>query len=246
MPSFTDAFQIARKRNANRAASTKRFKEILGIIRKHNITGGLTPQAATTLLEDLGPTFVKLGQIASTHPDVLPEEYCDAFGKLRAHVAPLDADAVKEVVERELGKPIDELFSEFDDRAVGSASIAQAHRAVLRDGGDVVAVKVQRPHVVETVAEDLAIMERIVDLYNLMAPEDSKLSIAELVDELARTSRDELDFRIEARNLKRSAGDKAGPNALVGQGQQDHATRKRAWLTRQRGGDALPSAHSMT
>ena len=202
MPSFSEAFMFARKRNRSKSTG-KRFREIVDILRRHDVRSGLTPQKATEVLEELGATFVKLGQIASTHPDILPKEYCDAFGKLRAHVTPMDMDTVREVVERELAHPLEELFSEFDETAVGSASIAQVHRAVLEETGQVVAVKVQRPRVVETVTEDLAILERIVDLYDLVVPVEERLSLKELVDELVRTSSEELDFTIEAGNLER-------------------------------------------
>ena len=209
MPSFSEAFLFARRRNRGRDTS-KRFREILDIVRTHGILGeGLTPETAVTLLEELGATFVKLGQIASTHPDILPAEYCDAFAKLRADVTPMDFETVKGVVEEELEAPLGTLFSDFDEHAVGSASIAQVHRAVLAEDGTVVAVKVQRPGVVETVAEDLAIMERIVELYDLVVPSGSGISLAELLDELARTSRDELDFTIEARHLERFAENNA-------------------------------------
>lgn len=202
MSTFSEAFLFARKRHKGKG-SGKRFKEILEILRRHDVAEGLTPDKAVALLEELGATFVKLGQIASTHPDVLPKEYCDAFGKLRAHVTPMDFETVKGCVERELARPLGDVFSDFDPDPSGSASIAQVHRAVLAEDGCTVAVKVQRPGVAETVAEDLAIMERIVELYDMVAGERDRLSLKELVEELARTSRDELDFTIEAANLVR-------------------------------------------
>lgn len=204
MPSFETLMRLARARNRDKDEHTsKRFLELLEVLRKYHVRDGITPDEAVALLEDLGTTFVKLGQIASTHPDVLPREYCDAFGKLRAHAKPLDAAIVKKQIEDELGKPVDELFEEFDDTPVGSASIAQVHRAVVKDSKQVVAVKVQRPGVVEQVTDDLSIMERIVELYDLLSPSEGRISFKQLVDELVRTSRDELDFRIEARNLER-------------------------------------------
>ncbi|MGI6590191.1 MAG: ABC1 kinase family protein [Eggerthellaceae bacterium] len=183
--------------------SSKRFKEILGIINKHEVRKGISPQESVALLEDLGPTFVKLGQIASTHPDMLPEEYCAALGTLRTKVKPMDLDTVKMQIQQELGKPVDELFSSFDEHAVGSASIAQVHRATLSDGNTEVAVKVQRPGIIESTAEDLAILHRLVDLYDLVSRDNQKLSLKELVDELERTSAEELDFNVEAGNLER-------------------------------------------
>lgn len=132
----------ARKRTREQDEATgERFKEILEIVHKHDLKSGLTPEKAVSLLQDLGTTFVKLGQIASTHPDVLPPEYCEAFGALRTQASPLAFGEVKSQIETEFGHPIDELFSEFDERPVGSASVAQVHRAVLKDG-TVVACKV--------------------------------------------------------------------------------------------------------
>ncbi len=202
MPTFSEAYRFARNRDKTKGTS-RRFREILGKLRKHDVRGGLTPEKAVDLLEDLGATFVKLGQLASAHPDILPQEYCDAFAKLRSDVTPMDFETVKGAVEEQLGRPLDEVFSEFDERAAGSASIAQVHRAVLKDGGIAVAVKVQRPHVAQTVNEDLAIMRRIVDLYDLVVPEEDRISFKELVDELVRASKEELDFTIEARNVER-------------------------------------------
>ena len=202
MASFSEAILSARSKTKSRT-SAKRFREILGIIHKHNISHGLTPEQAVALLEDLGATFVKLGQIASNHPDILPMEYCNAFAKLRTEVAPMEFSTVRMVVEEELGQPLEKVFSEFDEKALGSASIAQVHRAVLAENGREVAVKVQRPEVVQTVADDLAILERIVDLYDLVVPEANRISLKDLLDELARTSREELDFTVEAHNLER-------------------------------------------
>lgn len=205
MPSFQDLLASSRKKASaqDKRNASARFREILKILHAHRVNEGLTPQKAVAVLEDLGATFVKLGQIASTHPDMLPVEYCEAFGALRSKSKPLSIGVVKEKVAAELGRPLEEVFSEFDDAPLGSASIAQVHRAVLADGGQVVAVKVQRPGVVEQVTQDLAIMERLVDLYGKVASGSARLSAKDLVDELVRTSKDELDFTVEARNLER-------------------------------------------
>lgn len=204
MASFAELFIQAQKRHKNSTdkSAGERFREILGIVRSHKLRDGLTPEKMVALIQDLGPTFVKLGQIASTHPDVLPKEYCDALGSLRTKANPMDFETVKEQVERELGKPLEELFAYFDEHAVGSASIAQVHRAQLPDS-TVVAVKVQRPGIVEKVCDDLAILERLVELYELASHSDGQISLKELVEELARTSRDELDFQIEAGHIDR-------------------------------------------
>ena len=203
MPNVTDLLRGARKRTREeKAQTTARFKEILGILKKYEVRKGLTPDKTVALLEELGTTFVKLGQIASTHPDILPQEYCDALGSLRTKVAPLPLEDVKSQIESELGKPVDELFAEFSAEPLGSASIAQVHRAKLPDGSPV-AVKVQRPGVVEKVTNDLAIMERLVDIYELVDRGEGGLSLKELLNELVKTSTEELDFTNEADNLDR-------------------------------------------
>ena len=197
------AFKRARRKTKEeKAASQARFKEILAIIKKYDLREGLTPEMTVELIQDLGTTFVKLGQIASTHPDMLPVEYCEALGALRTNARPLDFADVKSQVETELGKPIDELFAAFDEKPLGSASIAQVHRAELPTG-EVVAVKVQRPGIVDTVTNDLAIMERLVEIYDLVNKGKGGLSLKDLVAELVKTSMEELDFTNEEANLDR-------------------------------------------
>lgn len=202
MPSFSDILNGSKK-SKRTDTSSARFKEILDILKRHEVRRGVSPDEAVAILEELGPTFVKLGQIASTHPDMLPKEYCDALGTLRTKVAPMKLETVKSQIEHELGKPVDQLFSEFDDKPLGSASIAQVHRAILPDGKTDVAVKVQRPGIVQSTADDIAILQRLVDLYDLVSRDENKVSLKELVDELARTSSEEMDFNVEAGNLER-------------------------------------------
>lgn len=202
MLAFHDILMHEKKRKRTEGSSA-RFKEILEILRQHEVRKGISPKETCALLEDLGPTFVKLGQIVSTHPDMIPQEYCDALGSLRTNVKPMDLATVKRQVESELGKPVDQLFSSFDEKAIGSASIAQVHHAVLPDGKTEVAVKVQRPGIVESTASDLAILHQLVDLYDLVTHDENQLSMGELVTELETTSDQELDFDVEAGNLER-------------------------------------------
>ena len=203
MADFSLSLKRARKRSKEeKAASHARFKEILAIVKKYDVKEGLTPEMTVDLIQDLGTTFVKLGQIASTHPDMLPMEYCEALGSLRTSARPLDFSEVRAQVEGELGKPLEELFASFDEEPLGSASIAQVHRAELPTG-EVVAVKVQRPGIVETVTNDLAIMERIVEILDAVNKGKGGLSLKDLVAELIKTSMEELDFVNEENNLDR-------------------------------------------
>lgn len=279
------------------AGSGRRLREIERILRRHRVFKGLSPDEATSLLEDLGPTFVKMGQIAANRSDVIPPAYAEAFKRLRADVPPLPYEEVVAVIESAFGHPWRETFSCIEKKPLGSASIAQVHRARIAScaavadafagvpddrsaapaasaadahdafanvrapyapaapaaarvshadvpagaraphaadapaaarvpagtsspragvaaaaarassfppAGAWVAVKVRRPHVVEQMTQDLALIRQAVALVGLTRATDGiKLSLADLVTELERTTRQELDFRVELRNLER-------------------------------------------
>ena len=137
------------KNNEKQKKNKKRSAEILGVFAKHNFyTSGFSPEELRTTLEDLGPTYVKIGQIMSSRTDMLPKSYCRELEKLRSSVKPLEASVAREVIEQETGKRIDEIYSEFRDEPLGSASIGQAHYGVLLDGTRVV-TKVQRPEIAD-------------------------------------------------------------------------------------------------
>lgn len=109
-----------------------RLREITDVLRKHNITRGLTPEKFRLILEDLGPTFIKLGQIMSMHSDILPKRYCDELMRLRSEVSPMPFAEVTAVLEEAYGCSWNRIFQEIDKTPLGSASIAQVHRAVLK------------------------------------------------------------------------------------------------------------------
>ena len=122
--------------NEQKKKERHRAAEIIGVFSAHNFyAGGFTPEELRTTLEDLGPTYVKIGQIMSSRVDLLPESYCKELEKLRQNVKELDPQVARAVIEQETGKTIDELFSEFRDRPLGSASIGQVHYAVLKGNG---------------------------------------------------------------------------------------------------------------
>lgn len=184
--------------------SGKRMKEIRQILAKHHAMSGLTPEKAVAILEDLGPTYVKIGQIASNRSDLLPKGYCDAFEKLRADVPPMPFDTVVECLETSFDASWQTVFSSIEEKPLGSASIAQVHKATLHDG-TVVAVKVRRPGIAQEMAEDITLIKHLIALaeFSNMAPDNLMLTIDDLVSELERTTAEELDFTIELENLKR-------------------------------------------
>ncbi|MBC7326774.1 AarF/ABC1/UbiB kinase family protein [bacterium] len=153
-------------------------------------------------LEELGSTFIKLGQLASTRVDIFPPGIIDELKKLQDSVPPAPFEQIKLVVERELSKPIDEIFLEFHEEPIASASIAQVHEAKLKNNEEVV-VKVQRPGVEKRVLYDLELLLDITSLAENRLPAARRLGVHEIAEELARAMRDELNFLIEAENADR-------------------------------------------
>jgi predicted unusual protein kinase regulating ubiquinone biosynthesis (AarF/ABC1/UbiB family) len=152
-------------------------------------------------LEKLGPTFIKLGQLLSTRPDLLPAPYLDALSRLQDRVEPFPFEQVREMVESELGVRLSRAFADFDPEPTAAASLAQVHRAALRDGRPV-AVKVQRPGLRRRVAEDLEVLESIAEFADAHSDQARRLQIRLLFEELKRSLLEELDFNREARNLE--------------------------------------------
>ena len=153
-------------------------------------------------LEELGPTFIKFGQVLSTRPDVVPPEIIDELTKLQENVAPFSSRQARELVALELGKPVEAIFAEFDDKPLAAASIAQVHRARLRDGTPV-AVKLRRPSVTGQVERDLDILFHLAHLAEQHLPESDVYDPTGLVKHFARTIRREMDFVREGRTLER-------------------------------------------
>ncbi len=157
------------------------------------------PERLRLMFEDLGPTFIKFGQVLACRPDMLPLEYSREFLKLTDSVAPFPSLEAKKIIEEDLKAPIDRFFSFFNDVPVAAASIAQVHRATLHDGREVM-VKVQRPHIVRLIDRDISIMRWLADLIEARVPEMAPYNVPGIVDEFARTIKRELDFFIEASN----------------------------------------------
>ncbi len=163
----------------------------------------MTPQERLrALFEDLGTSFVKLGQLLATRDDIIGADYAAELSKLHDQMKPFPVAEVKHVIKEELGKSVGELFSSFDAEPMASASIAQVHRAKLKNGKSVV-VKIQRPGIEKTITEDLRIMHYIAYLADKNIPEIHAYDPMYLVDEFERSILKELDFLREAKNSKR-------------------------------------------
>ncbi len=154
--------------------------------------------------EELGPTYVKLGQLLATRPDLVPASWVGEFEKLHATVQPLSFEVIEQVLKDEFGDSLHQIFDSFDPKPLGSASIAQVHRARLKDGTDVV-IKVQRPGIVATINDDLNVLYFLAELLEKYIEETRPFNPVGVVDEYFKTLELETNFLIEANNIRRFA-----------------------------------------
>jgi ubiquinone biosynthesis protein len=164
-------------------------------------------------LEELGPTFVKLGQILSTRPDLLPVEFINELGKLQDDVPPFSYQSAKETIEKELGSRLEKIFLDFEETPLASASLGQVHRARLANNEDVV-VKVQRPDIRTTIEIDFEIMLHLATLMEKHLEGWDIHRPTKVVQEFARTLEKELDYTIEAAHMERFASQFAGDQTI--------------------------------
>lgn len=245
---------------------TARYREIAAVLRRHSFgfLAGLigagrlnpfrrngtepaagaeaSPEHVRQALEELGPTFIKFGQLLSTRSDLVPPAYADELAKLQDAAPPVATELIRAVIRRELGGEPEELFATFDDAPMASASIGQAHTATLHDGTPVV-VKVRRPGAVAQVQEDLEILR------NLALRASHTWSLARdydapgIAEEFAQTLRAELDYLQEGRNAERFAEDFADdPDLLIPRVFWDYTTSRVLTLERMSGMNVSDSA----
>jgi len=228
----------------------KRYREILHVLTKHgfgylletlhvNINSipfrrkaEITEPAAATaerlrmVLEELGPTFIKLGQLLSTRPELLPPAYIHQLEQLQDKVTPEPFQAIQATIEQELGKPLAIIFKEFDPVPIATASIGQVHHGILTDG-KAVAVKVQRAHIAEKIQADLDILIDVAHFLESRFSWARQYRLIGLAEEFADTIRDELDYTAEAANaarLKENLGD--FHHILIPEIYKQYSTRK--------------------
>jgi len=234
--------------NFNSLIKLRRFKQIVSILMKYgfdelvqqlNLPGlnlikrvrsvdstVSTYQRIRHALEDLGPTFVKFGQILSLRPDMLPAELVLELGKLQDDVASLAFDEIREVVENTFGQSIKKTFSVFDAAPLASASISQVHRGTLRKEGVIACVKIQRPGIRKIIEADLGILESIALLINQKSDELKSYDLPNLVRVIRRDLLRELDFTREARNMKIARGYAAESDTYIPEVYDDYCSEQ--------------------
>ena len=180
--------------------NSERFREIKDVLRKNQITRGVTPEKLRMILEELGPTYIKLGQIMSLHSDFLPKAYCDELLKLNSDVTPMPFDDVEDVINHSYGQDWRELFQFIEEAPLGSASIAQVHRARLKNGEEVI-IKVERKGIYDTMARDIGLLHRLVKLIPPVGDFKNLEDLDMVLDELWSVAQEEMDFLKEAANM---------------------------------------------
>jgi ubiquinone biosynthesis protein len=165
------------------------------------ITDKSTPHRVRLALEELGPTFVKLGQVLSTRPFLLPADYIIELSKLQDEVEPMPWSVASTILVRELGCPVEQCFSSFEQQPLASASLAQVHKAILNDGTPVV-VKIQRLGIKKIIDSDMRILRDVAEMLERNVPESQQFEPKGLVEELARSTQKEINFLNEARNIE--------------------------------------------
>ncbi len=184
------------------------------------------PQRLRMAFEELGPTFVKLGQLLATRPDLVPPEYAEEFSQLHDRVQPLPFETIQEILKQEYGERKDQIFESIDPTPLGSASIAQVHRAQLKSGEDVV-IKIQRPGILKTIDDDLNVLYMLAELLEKYVPETRPFSPIAIVDEFFKTLELETDFIVEANNIRRFQQNfKNDPDVVIPQVYLDLSTER--------------------
>ena len=174
-----------------------------------------TGERIRLFLQELGPTFVKLGQLASTRPDLIPADILSELEKLQDKVPPFPFTEIKAVIESELGSPLSVLFKHFNEKPVAAASVGQVHTATLHSGVKV-AVKVQRPNIRSVVQTDLEILQRLANMAENRLQFITSVGIRDLIDELAASLLAELDYTLEGRNAEKIAATfKHNPQVVI-------------------------------
>lgn len=182
----------------------KRLNEIISVLHKYHLIKNSNPVSMREALEELGPTFIKIGQIMSSRPDLISNEYCEELKKLRSQVKPMTYGEIIDILNIEYDGKTFDIFSSINEVPIGSASIAQTHRATLKDGQDVV-IKIERPNVSKLMCQDVKVLKSAIRLLHIDKLFSNILDINAFLDEMYQTALEEMNFIIEARHMKEFA-----------------------------------------
>lgn len=180
-------------------SSLHRFNEIFKILKDSGLMSGVTPEKLYNTLEKLGPTFIKIGQILSTRVDLIPDEYCEVLSRLRSNVTPIPYQEIENILKSQY-EDINKIFYSIDLEPIGSASIAQVHKAILRENNKSVVIKIKRPGIDNIIYTDIQLFKKAVNLLHLNRI-IKVMDLNEVLDQIYETTKEELDFKIETSHL---------------------------------------------
>ena len=194
----------------DKKVARKRFDEIIGVAKRHHLAKLLTKNEDDEdfevsdlryAMEELGPAFIKLGQLLATRPDMVGNEIADDLKMLRDNTPVTPFEEMREVIEGELGKPLEEVYSEFNEEPLGSASIGQVYKATLKENGMEVAVKVQKPGIYDVIVPDVKILNNLAGTVDKHVSGSRTYNLPAMAQEFERSIFKELDYMEEVRNI---------------------------------------------
>ena len=200
-------------RNGEKKAAGKRLNEIMVVAGRHHLAKVLRAEVDEDFevsdlryaLEELGPAFIKLGQLLATRPDMVGKEIADDLKLLRDNTPVTPFDEIRQVIEEELGQPLEEVYSKFDQEPIGSASIGQVYKAVLKENNHKVAVKVQKPGIYDVIVTDIKILKRLAGTVDKYVSQSRTYNLPAMAKEFERSIFKELDYLEEVRNINKTA-----------------------------------------
>lgn len=184
------------------SSDKERLQEIIAVIRDSHLLKDLNPLKLRFAIEKLGPTFIKMGQIMSSRDDIIPKEYCGELKHLRSNVKPMPFNKVLEILDKQYDGKTFEIFKTIEEIPIGSASIAQVHKAILTTGEEVV-VKVQRENIYDMMETDVRLLKRAISVLQIERIFNSVFDFSDVLDEMFETAKEEMDFKIEASHMEK-------------------------------------------
>ena len=235
---------MALKKNDGEINANKRLDEILDVAKKHKVISVLTSSSKRKksqdgedeeidlsglreAMEELGPAFIKLGQLLASRPDMIGPEIAEDLKKLRDNTPVTPFDQMREVVETELGKPLEEIYSEFDETPLGSASIGQVYKATLKETGQEVAVKIQKPGIYDIIVADVKILVNLAGKADKYITKTRTYNLPAIMKEFERSIFKELNYMEEVMNIQKVTNNfKEDESIYIPQAFRDYSTSK--------------------